>query len=67
MLSHYLPPVSSTAASVIETPEPDLLEKPASKEDNLRMLLDLNGKSCEVVTGVSLVYPVLTAPGYNIK
>ena len=32
----------------------DILEKPASKEDNLRMLLDLNGGVCEVVTGVSV-------------
>lgn len=45
----------------------ELLEKPLSKEDNLRMLLDLNGSVCEVVTGVSLVYPILTAPGYDIK
>jgi len=33
---------------------PELLEKPVSKDDNLRMLLDLNGNVCEVVTGVSL-------------
>ncbi|KIP11030.1 hypothetical protein PHLGIDRAFT_28160 [Phlebiopsis gigantea 11061_1 CR5-6] len=45
----------------------EILEKPISKEDNLRMLLDLNGGVCEVVTGVSLVYPVLEAPGYKIK
>lgn len=32
----------------------EILEKPISKEDNLRMLLDLNGGICEVVTGVSL-------------
>jgi septum formation protein len=30
----------------------ELLEKPKSKADNLRMLLDLNGSVCEVVTGV---------------
>jgi hypothetical protein len=30
----------------------ELLEKPSSKEDNLRMLLDLNGGVCEVVTGL---------------
>jgi len=30
------------------------------------MLLDLNGNRCEVVTGVSIVYPVLEAPGYKI-
>jgi septum formation protein len=31
-----------------------VLEKPASKEDNLRMLLDQNGAVCEVVTGVTI-------------
>lgn len=30
----------------------DLLEKPRNKEDQGRMLLDLNGNVCEVVTGV---------------
>ena len=33
---------------------PDILEKPMSKADNLRMLFDMNGKSCEVVTGISI-------------
>jgi septum formation protein len=32
----------------------DILEKPSSKEDNMRMLLDMNGGVCEVVTGVAL-------------
>jgi septum formation protein len=31
-----------------------ILEKPGTKEENLRMLQELNGKVCEVVTGVSL-------------
>lgn len=31
-----------------------ILEKPETKEENLRMLLELNGQSCEVVTGVSI-------------
>lgn len=30
------------------------------------MLLDLNGQVCEVVTGVTLVYPILTSPGYGM-
>ena len=35
----------------------DILEKPRDKEDNMRMLLDLNGGICEVVTGVSVGAP----------
>jgi septum formation protein len=42
-----------------------LLEKPKDTADNLRMLMDLNGQVCEVVTGVTVVYPILTAPGYG--
>jgi septum formation protein len=45
---------------------PDILEKPLNKEDQLRMLADLNGESCEVVTGIAIVYPVLQSPGYQI-
>jgi len=54
-------------SSLLPQSRPDILEKPTSKDDNLRMLLDLNGGVCEVVTGVTLVYPILTAPGYQIK
>lgn len=32
----------------------ELLEKPLDKTDNLRMLLDMNGGICEVVTGVTV-------------
>ena len=32
----------------------ELREKPADKVDYLRMLLDLNGNVCEVVTGVTV-------------
>ena len=32
----------------------DILEKPIDEEDNMRMLLDLNGGRCEVVTGVTV-------------
>jgi Maf-like protein len=42
--------------------EPYILEKPISKLDNLRMLLDLNGRTCEVVTGVSLGARLLWCP-----
>ena len=40
------------AYSMLPDVNQELLEKPSSKEDNLRMLLDLNGGVCEVVTGL---------------
>ncbi|KAG6917857.1 hypothetical protein DXG01_000762 [Tephrocybe rancida] len=67
VLTHAQPSTSNVSYTVLPGTNQELLEKPSSKEDNLRMLLDLNGGVCEVVTGVTVVYPVLTAPGYTIK
>ncbi|KAG2115005.1 Maf Ham1 [Suillus clintonianus] len=64
VFTHALP---STTIEMETGVRQELLEKPSSKEDNMRMLKDLNGGVCEVVTGVSLVYPILSAPGYEIK
>ncbi|KAG6894480.1 hypothetical protein C0993_011406, partial [Termitomyces sp. T159_Od127] len=43
--------------AVLPSHSQELLEKPVSKEDNLRMLLDINGGVCEVVTGVVVDNP----------
>ncbi|KAJ7680029.1 inosine triphosphate pyrophosphatase-like protein [Mycena rosella] len=67
VLSHVLPSTSQTSYEMLPTTTQELLEKPASKEDNLRMLLDLNAGVCEVVTGVVVAYPILTSPGYMIR
>jgi septum formation protein len=67
VLTHPQPVTSDVSTSVLGPVHQDLLEKPSSKEDNLRMLLDMNGNVCEVVTGVVVVYPILTAPGYSIR
>jgi len=67
VLTHAQPLTSETSFSVLPGTNQELLEKPTSKADNLRMLLDLNGGVCEVVTGVTIVYPVMTSPGYDIK
>ncbi|KAF7972236.1 hypothetical protein HWV62_18646 [Athelia sp. TMB] len=63
VLTHAQPTTSQTGFSVLPDTVQHLLEKPLDKDDNLRMLLDMNGSVCEVVT----VYPVLTSPGYDIK
>ncbi|KAF8800277.1 Maf-like protein [Phlegmacium glaucopus] len=67
VLTHAQPITSDTAYSMLPDVNQELLEKPSSKEDNLRMLLDLNGGVCEVVTGVVVVYPILVAPGYAVR
>ncbi|KAA1467277.1 Maf/Ham1 [Dentipellis sp. KUC8613] len=67
VLTHPQPSLSQVAYSELPAGSQELLEKPDGKADNLRMLLDLNGQVCEVVTGVSIVFPILTAPGYAIR
>ncbi|KAG7088531.1 hypothetical protein E1B28_012514 [Marasmius oreades] len=67
VLTHAQPSTSQADYSVLPDVNQELLEKPSNKEDNLRMLMDLNGSVCEVVTGVTLVYPVLQSPGYSIR
>ncbi|TDL25548.1 Maf/Ham1 [Rickenella mellea] len=67
VLSHPTAPSATSDFTPQSDVRPEVLEKPTSKADNLRMLLDLNGGICEVVTGVSIVYPIITAPGYSIK
>ncbi|KIY52063.1 Maf/Ham1 [Fistulina hepatica ATCC 64428] len=67
VLSHVQPSTSQTDYSLLPQVRQELLEKPTSKEDNTRMLLDLNGGVCEVVTGLTIVYPVLVSPGYQLK
>jgi len=44
---------------------PEVLEKPGTKADNIRMLLDLNSKVCEVVTGVTIGTCFLGDLGYD--
>ncbi|TFK59890.1 Maf/Ham1, partial [Pluteus cervinus] len=67
VFTHAQPLTSEISYSMLPGAAQELLEKPRDKEDNLRMLLDMNGQVCEVVTGLTVAYPVLTAPGYNIK
>lgn len=66
VLTHTQPATSQIDYALLPSASQELLEKPKDKADNLRMLLDLNGQVCEVVTGVTLVYPILTSPGYGM-
>ena len=54
VLTHAKPSTSDVAYSELPQIQQELLEKPDSKAENLRMLLELNGAVCEVVTGVSV-------------
>jgi len=65
VLTHPQPLSSDVSYDLQPTIHQELLEKPASKEDNLRMLLDLNGSVCEVVTGVVVGRFNLPNSGYE--
>ena len=72
MVLTHAPEASSNISQSVFTsalgPTPqEILEKPRDKADNLRMLMDLNGSVCEVVTGVTVIYPVLQSPGYKTQ
>ncbi|GAA5864753.1 hypothetical protein JCM8547_008298 [Rhodosporidiobolus lusitaniae] len=45
--------------------DPVILEKPSSREDQLRMLEQYSGADVQVVTGVTIVQPQLATPGYT--
>ena len=54
VLAHPISPVPKVQSTADLLNRPEILEKPGSKAETLRMLLELNGKVCEVVTGVTL-------------
>ena len=60
------PPDLVIAADTVIVFENEILEKPKDKRDNLRMLADMAGHTCQVITGVALIHPILQAPGYKV-
>ncbi|PFH44862.1 hypothetical protein AMATHDRAFT_165583 [Amanita thiersii Skay4041] len=54
VLTHVQTLTSQTDYSILPDYKQELLEKPASKADNMHMLLNLNRNICKVVTGVTV-------------
>ena len=67
VFTHATGPMSDVHHSLLPTFTQDLLEKPIDREDNMRMLMDLNGGVCEVVTGVSLGQQLICARREALK
>jgi len=61
------PPDLVIAADTIVLKDKVILEKPRDKVDQLRMLAELNDGECEVITGVSIIHPILSAPGFKVR
>ncbi|EST06250.1 Maf-like protein [Kalmanozyma brasiliensis GHG001] len=61
------PPDFVISADTVVVKDEVIMEKPKDQQDNLRMLADLNGSSCEVVTGVTVVWPIIKAPGFAMR
>ena len=44
-----------------------MLEKPLNKEDQIRNLTLMAGRACEIITGVTIAYPCVQAPGFKLE
>ncbi|WVQ73889.1 septum formation protein Maf [Cryptococcus sp. DSM 104548] len=44
----------------------EILEKPVNKDDQAKVLGLMSGRDCEVITGVSIVYPTVEYPGFKV-
>ncbi|KAK1920810.1 inosine triphosphate pyrophosphatase-like protein [Papiliotrema laurentii] len=45
----------------------EIMEKPVNKDEQTKWLNLMSGRTAEVVTGVTIVYPCVEAPGYKIE
>lgn len=61
------PPDFIIAADTVVVKDEEILEKPLDAMDNMRMLAELNDGECEVITGVTVLFPIIESPGYKIK
>lgn len=44
----------------------EILEKPINKDEQARSLAHMSGRKCEVITGISIVYPTVEYPGFKV-
>ncbi|WVQ83550.1 septum formation protein Maf [Cryptococcus sp. DSM 104549] len=44
----------------------EVLEKPINKDEQAKNLALMAGRECEIITGISIVYPVLEQPGFKV-
>ncbi|PWN38725.1 Maf/Ham1 [Ceraceosorus guamensis] len=61
------PPDLIVAADTVVVKGEEILEKPKDRLDHIRMLADLNDGECEVITGVTLIHPIIQAPGFKVR
>ncbi|WVQ94321.1 septum formation protein Maf [Kwoniella sp. CBS 9459] len=62
------PPEKETVDGGIHQGETsEVLEKPLNKAEQARSLALMAGRNCEVITGVSIVYPTIEAPGFKVQ
>lgn len=66
-LSVLLCNLALIAADTVVVKDEEIMEKPQDSTDNLRMLAELNDNQCEVISGVTIVYPILEAPGFKVR
>ncbi|GAA5943532.1 hypothetical protein JCM3775_001386 [Rhodotorula graminis] len=57
--------IGADTVVILPGPEPTILEKPMNKDDQLKMLESYQDAVVEVATGVTIVQPQLSMPGYS--
>ncbi|GAA5844072.1 hypothetical protein JCM5353_000137 [Sporobolomyces roseus] len=58
--------IGADTVVLLAGPSPAILEKPENKVDQMDMLQSYRGEQVQVVTGVTIVQPILANPGYSV-
>ncbi|GAA5879795.1 hypothetical protein JCM16303_004183 [Sporobolomyces ruberrimus] len=58
--------IGADTVVLLAGPSPAILEKPQNKVDQMDMLRSYRGEQVQVVTGVTIVQPIIANPGYSV-
>lgn len=61
------PPDLVISSDTVIIHQDQIMEKPMTRKENLRMLEDLNGRTHDVWTAVTVIAPQVAIPGYSVR
>ncbi|GAA5829988.1 hypothetical protein JCM3766R1_006728 [Sporobolomyces carnicolor] len=59
--------IGADTVVLLAGPSPAILEKPQNEADQMDMLRSYRGEQVQVVTGVTIVQPIIANPGYSVS
>ncbi|GAA5895697.1 nucleotide diphosphatase [Sporobolomyces salmoneus] len=59
--------IGADTVVLLAGPSPAILEKPQNETDQMDMLRSYRGEQVQVVTGVTIVQPIIANPGYSVS